>query len=92
MKSNYDYERFLDININIEVVLGSVKISLKDLLKLEKKILIDLQKNSGEGSEIYADGRLIARGEIIVLENNLAIRINEIPDSDSIYKYFKNEK
>lgn len=68
----------LDIPLNITVELGRVKMSLRDILELHEGSLIQLEKLAGEALDIYANGKLVARGEVVVIEENFGVRITEI--------------
>ena len=67
-------------------------ISVRELLKLEVGSIIDLEKPAGESVELYINNRIFGKGEVMVYEKNLAIRINEILDSKSVIQYFKREQ
>ena len=66
-------------------------LSLRELLKLDRGSVIDLEKPAGESVELYINNRIFGKGEVMVYEKNLAIRINEILDSKSVIQYFKKE-
>lgn len=85
------YEDLLDIGVEFISELGMTSMSIKDLLKLEKGSVIDLEKPAGESVELYINNRIFGKGEVMVYEKNLAIRINEILDSKSVIQYFKKE-
>lgn len=85
------YHDILDINVDFIAELGTNTMNVKDILKLEKGSVIDLEKPAGESVELYINGRIIGKGEVMVYERNLAIRINEILDSKSVIQYFKRE-
>jgi flagellar motor switch protein FliN/FliY len=85
------YEDLLDIGVEFIAELGMTNMSIKDLLKLEKGSVIDLEKPAGESVELYINNRIFGKGEVMVYEKNLAIRINEILDSKSVIQYFKRE-
>ncbi len=85
------YDDILDINVDFVAELGTNSISIKDILTLEVGSVIDLEKPAGESVELYINGKIIGKGEVMVYEKNLAIRINEILDSKSVIQYFKRE-
>lgn len=85
------YEDLLDIGVEFIAELGMTNMSIKDLLKLEKGSVIDLEKPADESVELYINNRIFGKGEVMVYEKNLAIRINEILDSKSVIQYFKRE-
>ena len=86
-----DYKRLLDINVMFAAELGSILLPIKEILKLENGSIIDLEKPAGESVELFVNNRIIGKGEVMVYEKNLAIRINEILDSQSVIQYFKKE-
>ncbi len=88
----FDFRRLLDIEVEITAYLGETEIPLEEILKLDVGSVIDLQKPAGESVETYVNGRIIGRGEVMVYEKNLAIRINEILDADAVIYYLSKEK
>lgn len=91
-KMMQDYTGLLDMDVIFDAQLASIKLTLRDILRLEKGSVIDLLKPAGEGIEAFVNGRVIGKGEVMVYEKNLAIRINEILDSDAIVYYITREQ
>lgn len=87
----HGYDELLDISVDFISELGTTTISVKDLLGLRVGSIIDLEKPAGESVELYINNRIFGKGEVMVYEKNLAIRINEILDSKSVIQYFKKE-
>ena len=87
-----DYSGLLDMQVEFASYLGTVDLSLGEILKLQKGSIVDLKKPAGESVEIYINERIIGKGEIMVYEKNLAIRVNEILDSKTVIEYFSKEK
>lgn len=85
------YDDILDITIRFVSELGTTRISIAELLELEIGSVIDLKKPAGESVELYVNNRIFGKGEVMVYEKNLAIRINEILSSQSVIQYFKKE-
>lgn len=85
------YDDILDIGVDFIAELGTNSMSVLEVLRLEKGSVIDLEKPAGESVELYINGRIFGKGEVMVYEKNLAIRINEILDSKSVIQYFKRE-
>ena len=85
------YEKLVDINVDFIAELGTTSLSIRELLKLDKGSVIDLEKPAGESVELFVNNKIFGKGEVMVYEKNLAIRINEILDSKSVIKYFKRE-
>jgi len=87
-----DYEGLLDMEVEFISDLGQTMLSVAEILKLEKGSVIDLKKPAGESVESYVNGRIIGKGEVMVYEKNLAIRINEVLDSSAVLYYLSKEK
>ncbi len=85
------YDEILDITVDFVSELGTTSMSVSDLLRLEVGSVIDLEKPAGESVELYINKRIFGKGEVMVYERNLAIRINEILDSKTVLQYFKKE-
>ena len=86
-----DYEGLLDMEVEFISDLGETQITVRDILQLEKGSVIDLNKPAGESVEAYVNKRIIGKGEVMVYEKNLAIRINEILDSNAVIYYLSKE-
>jgi flagellar motor switch protein FliN len=67
-----------DIDINISIELGSKRMFIKDILKLARNSIIDLDKSAGDPLDIKANGNLIARGEVVVVNQKYGIRVTEV--------------
>jgi flagellar motor switch protein FliN/FliY len=87
-----DYEGLLDMEVEFIADLGQTSLSIKDILALQKGSVIDLSKPAGESVEAYVNNRIIGKGEVMVYEKNLAIRINEVLDSTSVIYYLSKER
>jgi flagellar motor switch protein FliN/FliY len=86
-----DYEHLFDTEVLFESDLGRVEMTLREILNLQKGSVIDLNKPAGESAEVYINGRIIGKGEVMVYEKNLAIRLNEVLDSNAILYYLSKE-
>jgi flagellar motor switch protein FliN/FliY len=73
-----DMEFLLDIPLEISVELGRTKILINELLKLGQGSVLELSKLAGETLEILANRKLIARGEVVVVNEKYGIRLTEI--------------
>ena len=87
-----DYEGLLDMEVEFISDLGETSLTIAEILKLEKGSVIDLNKPAGESVEVYVNGRIIGKGEVMVYEKNLAIRINEVLDSSAVLYYLSKER
>lgn len=86
-----EYEGLQDMEIEFIAELGQTELTLKEVLALNKGSVIDLNKPAGESVESYVNGRIIGKGEVMVYEKNLAIRINEVLDSTGVIYYLSKE-
>jgi len=68
----------LDIPLRVSVELGRTKILVQDLLKLHKGSVIELNKLAGEALEVLVNDRVVARGEVIVINEKFGIRLIDI--------------
>ena len=87
-----DYEGLLDMEVGFIADLGQTTLSIKEILGLQKGSVIDLSKPAGESVEAYVNNRIVGKGEVMVYEKNLAIRINEVLDSTSVIYYLSKER
>jgi len=86
-----DYSGLLDMEVEFIADLGETELPISEILKLEKGSIIDLKKPAGESVESYVNGRILGKGEVMVYEKNLAIRINEVLDSSSVLYHLSKE-
>ncbi len=87
-----DYSGLLDMEVEFIADLGETVASVSEILKYEKGSIIDLKKPAGESVESYVNGRIIGKGEVMVYEKNLAIRINEVLDSSTVLYHLAKER
>jgi flagellar motor switch protein FliN/FliY len=87
-----DYSGILDMEVEFVADLGKTELCVRDILQLEKGSIIDLKKPAGESAESYVNGRILGKGEIMVYEKNLAIRINEVLDSSAVLHHLSKEE
>lgn len=67
-----------DVDLDVKIELGRTHMYLEDVLKLGKGSVVTLDKLAGDPVDIYVNGRLIARGEILVLNDNFCVRVAEL--------------
>lgn len=67
-----------DVQLDLRIELGRTRMHLEDVLKLRKGAVIPLDKLAGDPVDVYVNGRLIARGEVLVLNDNFCVRITEL--------------
>jgi flagellar motor switch protein FliN/FliY len=72
-------------------MLGNSDISIAEFLKLSDGDIISLNKTAGSGGDIYVNSRIVGTGDIIVIEDKLAVRVQDAMDSDNVVRYFFEE-
>lgn len=84
-ESNIDPKRVTmlnDVNLRVRIELGRTKMLVEDVLKLGKGSVVELDKLAGDPVDVFVNDRLIARGEVLVLNDNFCVRINEVLSHD----------
>ena len=77
-----DLEAIYDIPVQISAVLGKTTMQVNQLLKLGRGAVVELDRKVGEAIDIYVNNRLVARGEVVVVEDRLGVTMTEIIKSD----------
>lgn len=77
-----DVSAIYEIPVTISAVLGRSTMQVSQLLKLGRGAVIELDRKVGEAIDIYVNNRLVARGEVVVVEDKLGITMTEIVKSD----------
>ncbi|MCW2246762.1 flagellar motor switch protein FliN/FliY [Azospirillum fermentarium] len=77
-----DLEAVYDIPVQISAVLGKSTMQVSQLLKLGRGAVVELDRKVGEAIDIYVNNRLVARGEVVVVEDRLGVTMTEIIKSD----------
>jgi len=67
-----------DVNLNVKIELGRTRMLVEDVLRLGEGSVVELDKLAGDPVDIYVNDRPVARGEVLVLNDNFCVRINEI--------------
>lgn len=71
--------RFLsDVNLNVKIELGRTRMYVEDVLRLGPGAVVELDKLAGDPVDVYVNDRHVARGEVLVLNDNFCVRISEI--------------
>jgi flagellar motor switch protein FliN/FliY len=79
-----DLDAVYGIPVEVAAVLGKAEMQVSHLLKLGRGAVIELDRKVGEAIDIYVNNRLVARGEVVVVEDRLGITMTEIIKSDRI--------
>ena len=77
-----DLEAVYDIPVQVSAVLGKATMQVSQLLKLGRGAIVELDRKVGEAIDIYVNNRLVARGEVVVVEDKLGVTMTEIIKSD----------
>jgi flagellar motor switch protein FliN/FliY len=77
-----DVTAIYDIPVQISAVLGRANMQVSQLLKLGRGAVVELDRKVGEAIDIYVNNRLVARGEVVVVEGKLGVTMTEIVKSD----------
>ena len=77
-----DLEAVYDIPVQVSAVLGKSHMQVNQLLKLGRGAVLELDRKVGEAIDIYVNNRLVARGEVVVVEDKLGVTMTEIIKSD----------
>jgi flagellar motor switch protein FliN len=77
-KTAADLAPVFDVPVNISAVLGRATLSVAQLLKLGAGAVLELDRKVGEAIDIYVNNRLVARGEVVVIDDRLGVTMTEI--------------
>lgn len=77
-------ELLRDVDLDVRIELGRTQMYLEDVLKLKRGAVVPLDKLAGDPVDVYVNGRLIARGEVLVLNDNFCVRVAELLTSDDV--------
>jgi flagellar motor switch protein FliN/FliY len=77
-KSASDLSPVFDVPVNISAVLGRASLSVQQLLQLGSGSILELDRKVGEAIDIYVNNRLVARGEVVIVDERLGVTMTEI--------------
>jgi flagellar motor switch protein FliN/FliY len=77
-RSAADLAAVYDVPVNIQAVLGRANMEVASLLRLSRGSVIELDRKVGEAIDIYVNNRLVARGEVVVVDERLGVTMTEI--------------
>lgn len=81
-RSAQDLEAVYDIPVQVSAVLGRATMQVSQLLKLGRGAVVELDRKVGEAVDIYVNNRLVARGEVVVVDDRLGVTMTEIIKTD----------
>jgi len=82
MNESVSLETVYDIPVQVSVVLGKTNMQVSQLLKLGRGAVIELDRKVGEPIDVFVNNRLVARGEVVVVEDRIGVTMTEIMKSD----------
>ena len=77
-RSAADLQAVFDIPVRVSAVLGNASMPVNKLLRLGRGAVVELDRKVGEAIDIYVNNRLVARGEVVVVEDRLGVTMTEI--------------
>ncbi len=77
-RSAQDLEAVYDVPVTVSAVLGKSGMEVSQLLKLGRGTIVELDRKVGEAIDIYVNNRLVARGEVVLVEDRLGVTMTEI--------------
>ena len=77
-QSSRDLEAVYDVPVQISAVLGRATMQVSQLLKLGRGAVVELDRKVGEAIDIYVNNRLVARGEVVIVDDRLGVTMTEI--------------
>ena len=82
VKTAEDLEHVFDVPVTVAAVLGSHRMAIGDMLKLQPGAVLELDRRVGEAIDILVNDRLVARGEVVIVEDKLGVTMTEIIKAD----------
>ncbi|WP_372879426.1 flagellar motor switch protein FliN [Spongiibacter marinus] len=73
-----DLDMVMDIPVRVTLEVGGSDMAIRDLLQLQQGAVVELDRQAGEPLDVLVNGRLIARGEVVVVDDKLGIRLTEV--------------
>jgi flagellar motor switch protein FliN/FliY len=83
-RSASDLEAVFDVPVQVSAVLGRARMEVGELLKLGPGAVLELDRKVGEAIDIYVNNRLVARGEVVLVEDKLGVTMTEIIKAEKV--------
>ena len=77
-RSAEDLEAVFDVPVQVSAILGRARMAVGDLLKIGPGTVLELDRKVGEAIDIYVNNRLVARGEVVLVEDKLGVTMTEV--------------
>ncbi len=84
LRTVQDLEAVYDVPVQVAAVLGKATMEVSQLLKLGRGAVVELDRKVGEAIDIYVNNRLVARGEVVIVDDRLGVTMTEIVKSERI--------
>ncbi|WP_406854580.1 flagellar motor switch protein FliN [Alsobacter sp. KACC 23698] len=81
-KGAEDLEHVFDVPVNVSAVLGRTRLEVGELMRLGPGTVLELDRRVGEAIDIFVNDRLVARGEVVLVEDRLGVTMTEIIKAD----------
>jgi len=86
-----DYESLVDTEVVVDVILGHADVTVKEFLEFTEGDILTLNKAAGGGGDIFVNKRVIGIGDIIVIDEKLAIRVQDAMSPEKVVNFFFDE-
>jgi flagellar motor switch protein FliN/FliY len=83
-RTGVDLEAVYDVPVTVQAILGKSAMEVSELLKLGRGAVVQLDRKVGEAIDIYVNDRLVARGEVVLVEDRLGVTMTEIIKSGQV--------
>ncbi|MBL8573528.1 MAG: flagellar motor switch protein FliN [Hyphomicrobiaceae bacterium] len=81
-KAAADLEAVFDVPVRVSAILGQARMQVQELLKMTTGTVLELDRKVGEAIDIYVNNRLVARGEVVLVDDRLGVTMTEIIKTD----------
>ncbi|HEX7555359.1 MAG TPA: flagellar motor switch protein FliN [Leptolinea sp.] len=78
LNSGSNIDMLMDVSLNVTVELGRTKMALRQILDLQQGSVVELDRLAGEAVDIFVNDRLVAMGEVVVVDDKFGVRITEL--------------
>ncbi len=85
-EENQNLDLLMDVKLQLTVELGRCELPIKKVLELTRGSIVELDKVAGEPVELYANGKHVANGEVVVIDDNFGLRITSISEPEERMK------
>jgi len=76
--SDFNLDVILDVSVTLSMEVGRARVPIRNLLQLNQGSVVELERGAGEPLDVYANGTLIAHGEVVVVNEKFGIRLTDV--------------